>query len=52
MNIPDEFEIEWRYRYHERIGILCEDRVPTKEEKQIAKSESDEWLETALFESS
>ncbi len=39
-----ELREEWNYRYQERLGILCEDRVPTSEEDQIARKEADETV--------
>lgn len=39
-----EQQKEWEYRYQERLGILCEDREPTEEQKRIAKEEADAWL--------
>jgi hypothetical protein len=35
---------EYRYRYDERLGILCGKDEPTDEQIKIAKSEADEWL--------
>ena len=31
---------EWNYRYDERLGMLCEDRQPTADEVNIARSEA------------
>lgn len=35
---------EHQYRLSERLGILCEDRVPTPEQMAIAEREAQEWL--------
>lgn len=40
---PEEIESEWRYRYHERIGICCGTRTPTEAEKRLAEKEANEW---------
>ena len=37
MLIKDE---ERKYRYQERLGMICEDREPTPEEKRQAMDES------------
>jgi hypothetical protein len=36
-----EIQAEWDHLYHTRLGILCEDRVPTPEQEQIARTEAD-----------
>jgi len=28
---------EWEYRYRERLGMLCEDREPTPDERNMAR---------------
>jgi hypothetical protein len=38
-----EIQAEWQYRYQERLGIMCEDREPTPEQKAIAYREANEW---------
>ena len=39
----EEIQAEWQYRYQERLGIMCEDREPTPEQKAIAFKEANEW---------
>ena len=41
----EELNAEWRYRYHERIGMLCGTEDPTDWEKSIARQEADEAIE-------
>lgn len=36
----DEIRAEYDYRYQERLGILCGDRPPIREQDQMAKSEA------------
>ena len=36
---------EWDYRYQERLGLLCEDRVPTKQEEEMARREANKAIE-------
>lgn len=36
----EERKAEWKYRYDERIGMLCEDREPTSIERAIACDEA------------
>lgn len=36
---------EWKYRFTERLGILCGTNEPTDEEKAIAIREADEAME-------
>lgn len=43
MTEAEEIQREWKYRYTERIGILCDDREPTVQQKQLAGREADEW---------
>lgn len=40
---PAEIEREINYQYLERIGMLCEDHIPTPEEEAIAKAQCDEY---------
>jgi len=40
----EEMIAEWRYRYDERLGIMCEGREPTDEQKNIAGQEADEAI--------
>ena len=41
MTTPEEYQRERDYRVQERLGILCEDRVPTLEEIMLAEEEAD-----------
>lgn len=40
-----ELQAEWRYRYEERLGIMCGDGDPTDEQRGIAMAEADEAIE-------
>jgi len=41
---PDEeFDYERQVILETRLGILCEDRVPTPEQELIARTEADAW---------
>jgi hypothetical protein len=44
MMTPEELEIEWKYRYEERLGILCGDAEPTSEQKAIALKEANQAI--------
>lgn len=35
---------EFDYRITERLGIMCEDREPTPEQLEIARTEANHWL--------
>jgi hypothetical protein len=37
-----DLEAEWKYRYTERLGIMCGDKEPTQEQKNIAIKEANE----------
>jgi hypothetical protein len=37
----DELKSEWRYRYEERLGILCGSDKPTPEQIKMASDEAD-----------
>jgi hypothetical protein len=39
-----ELYTEYQYRIDERLGILCEDREPTSEQRKLAEKEAQEWL--------
>jgi len=39
-----EIQDESRYRYEERLGLLCGDGVPTSAEQAIAKADAEAWL--------
>lgn len=36
-----ELQIERKYRYEERLGILCGTSIPTAEQSNIAREEAD-----------
>lgn len=47
----EEAEKEWRYRYHERLGTICDkrslpsgQRPATDQDKALARAEADEAL--------
>lgn len=40
---PDTLSPEARYRYEERLGILCGGKEPTAEQRRIAWLEAKEW---------
>jgi len=40
MMTPDEIETEFAYRLQERLGVLCGDQNPTKEQFEIALKEA------------
>ena len=40
-SMTSEEEVEWLYRYTERIALLCEDNTPIDEQIQIARREAD-----------
>lgn len=40
-----ELTYEWKYRYEERIAILCGTNEPTREQMDIAGKEADEAIE-------
>lgn len=41
---PSQIEIEWRYRYLERLGILGTDEAgATPEQIEIARGEAEQW---------
>lgn len=37
---------EWRYRYEERLGMLCAADAPTEDQKAIAEQEANQWLDS------
>jgi len=37
-----ELQKEFKYRMEERLGILCEDREPTPDERKLAHKEAEE----------
>jgi len=40
-----EITAEWKYRYEERLGILCGAETPTEEQESIARREADGAIE-------
>lgn len=43
MNDNPYWSDEARYRYQERLGMLCGSSEPTKEQEAIARMEADKW---------
>ncbi len=43
MSVRDDIVAEWKYRYLERVAILCGDGTPTQAQKDIAGEEADSW---------
>ena len=39
---------EWCYRHQERVGMMCEDRIPTQRIRDVATAEANEWLSSEL----
>ena len=39
--MTDDYLTEWKYRYSERIGIMCGDSEPTREQIEYAYKETD-----------
>ncbi len=39
--MSDEEKYEWRVTYDTRLGILCEDRQSTPEQRELARAEAD-----------
>ncbi len=46
MTLEDVYE--WLYRYHERVGIMCENRIPTPFIRSTAEREATEALPQAV----
>lgn len=41
-NLPTmNYDLEWQYRYNERLSLLCLDADPTPDEQRIARNEAD-----------
>jgi vacuolar-type H+-ATPase subunit I/STV1 len=40
-----QMQEEYQYRIQERLGILAPLREPTEEEREIAESEADAWMQ-------
>jgi len=54
MNTPwteDELAVEWKYRYGERLAILCGYYTPTPEQEALARAEADEAVRRLREES-
>jgi hypothetical protein len=43
-NMTPEEEAEWLYRYTERLGMMCEDKMPLESQMVIAAREADAAL--------
>lgn len=41
---PYEQSEEYRYRYEERLGILCGSEEPTEAQIKMARDEADQWV--------
>ena len=41
---PEELKAEWKYRYEERLAILCGADTPTEEQIKIATDEADKAI--------
>lgn len=48
LNLTVALVYEWAYRYSERVGILCENRIPSAAIKKLAEQEANEWLSQEL----
>lgn len=35
---------DFRYTYHERLGLLCGEAEPTREQKQVARAEAVDYV--------
>lgn len=42
--LKQAWDYEWQYRYDERLAIMCEDREPTEDQKEIARKQADKEL--------
>ena len=42
MMTREDLEIEWHYRFEERLALLCGENRPTKEQLEIARREATE----------
>ena len=50
MSVRDDIVAEWKYRYLERVAILCGDGTPTQAQKDIAGEEADSWEAERMIE--
>jgi hypothetical protein len=41
---PQQRAAEMDYLYHERLGMICEDREPTAQEEKQARAEAESLL--------
>ncbi len=48
VKLTNEDVVEWQYRFHERLGMLAEDRRPTQKQIDLATSEANDWLTMEL----
>ena len=46
-----EIQKEMQYRVQERLGSLCEDRVPTPKQTAIAEREAEQWRQDFIQQS-
>ena len=44
LTTEQEFQIEWKFRYEERIAIMCGTEEPTPKQIHIAKCEADDAI--------
>lgn len=45
-----ELQAEYRYRYLERLGMMCEDQEPTPAQREYAREEALKEVETLTHE--
>ena len=48
LNLTHDLVYEGWHRLQERIGMMCEDRIPTPAIIQTAEREANEWLSQEL----
>jgi hypothetical protein len=48
LKLTCELVTEWSYRVTERLGITCDDRIPSPAKLAQAEAEANEWLEQEL----
>ena len=39
-----EEDLDFRYVYHERLGMMCGEAEPTREQKQVARAEAVDYV--------
>jgi hypothetical protein len=44
MKVPTERSEDWKYVYRERLGMLCGDDIPTREQVEIARRTADLYM--------